>query len=285
MKRTVNLGRVFLALLSFAAVMLGGGTGRARGDFVYSQPPSSLGFAQVYGRFANSNFSAFQAGSTYNTASYDSGTGTSGSTATSLVNTWALGATSFTDSASGSSSSAGANDGTGTFANTQSTSFLEWYTELTIDTPALATVSWNATSFTFGGFNVPGFGGEDFGGYTEIDGNGIQILVQGSGSENINGNVLSDVTAGIQSYSSVSGYGTANSVSIVLSPGTYNLESYTYSGASVYGAGYADPYTAGYGSITVNALQSPEPGSLTLLGMGAAGLIGVARRRGRKSAA
>lgn len=269
-----------------ASIMAYGGMGRARADFTYSVAPSTEGQTQISGESNNTPFYSLQTSGSPISATYTVNAGTSGTTSTTLDNSWSLGASSFTDTFSGSSSSSASNDGTGVGPNTICNSYLEWGTLLTIDQTSLATVSYSATSFTFGAFNVPGGSGtEGFYGLVGIyDPNGdVELEVNGTGSEDITNNTLSNVFAGIFS-NSPGGMGTANSVSTLLAPGTYYVTSKFVSDAFIEDSdGYVDPYTSGFGSITIDGLSpTPEPASLILLGIGAVSLVGATgRRRGQ----
>jgi hypothetical protein len=281
MKRVADLASAIVGLALICCA-----TGQARGDFVLSSPSVS-GFAETSGQSANSGgyFNSYQpVGSPSVSESYNNSFGSNGTSGSSLSNSLTLGARSFTDSVSGSSHASAASDGTGTNPYTYSNGYVQWRTQITIDRPSVGTVSWNPTSLTFGSFNAPNSGSQDSGGLTQLSGNGVTIYVEGYNSESISSNSPTYLFTGMRSYNSVSS-GTANSVSIALSPGTYNLYSEVFSAAFISGsAGYVDPNTAGNGSITINALSTPEPSSLFLFCVGAVGIIGALSRSGRKRA-
>jgi hypothetical protein len=73
---------------------------------------------------------------------------------------------------------------------------------------------------------------------------------------------------------------------LALAPGTYSIRAQSDASASFYYAnGYMNyPQTGNGGTVTIDAISTPEPGSLTLLGIGVVGIIGAASHSRRKRA-
>jgi hypothetical protein len=161
---------------------------------------------------------------------------------------------------------------------------------LTLSQPSVATVTWNATnllgSLNFNLSSSGSYGAAGVGSFLEIDGANGSYAEVGSGLSQDNSTLTSYLTAqsstGSPSYIDTSYSG--NSISLDLAPGTYYIEGYsqTYD-AFYYANGYMNyPQTGDSGSVTINALSTPEPASLVLFAFGAVGVIGVSRRRQKK---
>jgi hypothetical protein len=283
-------------MIVLAAVVLLRGLDTARADFV----TVTAGPNYRTSEFSDANFPAFdQAFNDANnatTTAHAFAFGSFNAASAAFINAqYTVGPNSFTATIGMSGTMNASNSAPGSSAEVvaQSSSGLTFV----LSHPAIATMTYSPTlTLAPSSLSAPGPSSFAFQGtlsYLDLSGqNGSFLQVEGSLFQEVTSSGFHPVTSALTASSDTGGLHpistsiNGDSISLVLAPGTYNVfgfgqatSDFNNGAVGTYGVP-PSPMYAGTSVLTVDSV--PEPGSLTLLGIGVVGIVGVTVRRGRR---